>query len=98
MNEIIRSLLILSGELKEVKVHLQFLKKSRIEYFKEAWIDSEEVLQALHISKRTLQKLRDSGTLPFSRISGKFYYMLSDIENLLKANYSHADSPRHGNK
>ena len=43
---------------------------------------------ALNISQRTLQTLRDNGTLPFSRISGKFYYKVSDLEALLESNYS----------
>lgn len=98
MNEVIRSLLHLSGELKEVKVHLEFLKKSRVEYFKEAWVDSADVLDILRISKRTLQSLRDTGDLPFSRINGKLYYKLSDIEKLLEANYSANKSRSHENR
>lgn len=98
MNEVIQSLLLLSGELKEVKVHLEFLKKSRVEYFKEAWCDSLDVLDILKISKRTLQTLRNSGALPFSRINGKFYYKLADIEKLLEANYSPLKQKSHGTK
>lgn len=98
MNEVIKSLLLLSGELKEVKVHLEFLKKSRVEYFKEAWIDSQDVLDILKISKRTLQSLSNTGELPFSRINGKLYYKLADLEKLLEANYSPAKQSSHGNK
>lgn len=98
MNELIRSFLLLSGELKEVKVHLEFLKKSRVEYFKEAWVDSADVIDILRISKRTLQSLRDSGELPFSRINGKLYYKLADLEKLLEANYSVNNSRGHGTK
>lgn len=98
MNEIIKNMLLLSGELKEVKVHLEFLKKSRVEYFKEAWIDSQDVLDILKISKRTLPTLRNSGSLPFSRINGKYYYKLADIEKLLEANYSPAKQNSHGIK
>lgn len=88
MNAIIKSLLLLSGELKEVKVHLQFLHKTRVQHFKEAWVDGADAMEVLKISRRTLSKLRNSGELPFSQINGKLYYKLSDIEKLLEANYS----------
>ena len=67
---------------------MQQFQKSRLERFNEAWIDGQDVMQTLHISKRTLQSLRDSGVLPYSRINGKFYYKVSDIEKMLEANYS----------
>lgn len=98
MMEIMQALLKLSGELKEIKVHLQQINKTRLEKFNEAWIDGQDVMQVLHISKRTLQSLRDSGTLPYSRLNGKFYYKLSDIESLLEHNYSNLKSDRHGVK
>lgn len=88
MNEILQSILHLSGELKEIKAHLQYPKKTRAEIFNESWIDGQDVLLALNISQRTLQTLRDSGTLPFSRLNGKFYYKVSDLEALLESNYS----------
>ncbi len=52
------------------------------------WIDNQDVMQALHISPRTLQTLRSNGTLPYSRINNKIYYRRKDVENLLNANYS----------
>lgn len=88
MNEILQSILHLYGELKEIKAHLQYLKKTRAEIFNESWIDGQDVLLALNISQRTLQTLRDSGTLPFSKLNGKFYYKVSDLEALLESNYS----------
>lgn len=88
MEEIVKGILALSGELKEVKAQLQYLRKTRIEIFNESWIDGQDVLLALNISPRTLQSLRDSGTLPFSRLNGKFYYKVSDLEALLESNYS----------
>ncbi len=51
------------------------------------WIDSQDVMQALHISPRTLQNLRSNGTLPFSRIGNKIYYLRRDILKILSDNY-----------
>ena len=88
MNEIIQMLLRLSQDLEFIKAFIKSLNKSKTELFKENWLDGQDVMQLLHISKRSLQSLRDTGTLPFSRINGKIYYKLSDIEGLLDSNYS----------
>jgi len=96
MQEIVKGILALSGELKEIKAQLQYLRKTRAEIFNETWIDGQDVLLALNISQRTLQTMRDSGTLPFSRLNGKFYYKVSDLEALLESNYSgNLKSKRH---
>lgn len=88
MSEIIDLILRLSDDVKLMKAYVQTLRKSKAELFKESWIDGQDVMQSLHISKRTLQSLRDSGVLPYSRINGKFYYKVEDIETLLENNYS----------
>lgn len=54
----------------------------------EDWLDSQDVVQQLHISQRTLLKLRADGTLPYSRINGKIYYRRQDIQKLLADNYT----------
>ena len=97
MSELIDMILRLSDDIKIVKAYLQHLGK--VDQFRENWIDGQDVMQALHISKRTLQSLRDSGVLPYSRINGKFYYKVEDIETLLESNYSGKKSERrsHGN-
>ena len=53
-----------------------------------AWLDSQDVMQALHISPRTLQTLRTNGTLPYSRIGSKIYYLRGDILKILSDNYT----------
>ena len=99
MKEIIDLLLQLSLEIKFIKAFLEVFRKTRLEQFNESWIDGQDVMQALHISKRTLQSMRDSNELPYSRLNGKFYYKLSDIENMLESNYSQVNkSGSHGNK
>lgn len=55
--------------------------------FLEDWIDGQEVMQKLKISPRTLQTLRSNGTIPFTRIGHKLYYLKQDIERILRNNY-----------
>ena len=87
MNEIMKALLFLSQEIKELKALVVQVQKTRTQKFNENWIDAQDVMLSLHISRRTLQSLRDNGTLPYSRINGKLYYKMSDVESLLESNY-----------
>lgn len=54
----------------------------------EDWFDNQNVMQALHVSTRTLQTLRSNGTLAFSRIGNKLYYRHQDILKILSDNYT----------
>ena len=98
MTEIIDLLLALSQEIKDIKTRIEVLRQSRVERLKDSWIDNQDVLQTLHISKRTLQTLRTNGTLPYSKVKGKFYYKVADIEQLLQDNYYNHNFKRDGNK
>ena len=46
------------------------------------WLDNQDVCQMLNISPRTLQTLRDNGTLAFSQINRKVYYKPVDVESI----------------
>ena len=48
------------------------------------WLDNQDVCQMLNISPRTLQTLRDNGTLAFSQINRKMYYKHEDVESILR--------------
>ena len=47
------------------------------------WLDNQDVCQILNISPRTLQTLRDNGTLAYSQINRKVYYKPKDVEKIL---------------
>lgn len=50
-------------------------------------MSSEEVCDALKITKRTLQQYRDDGMLSYVALPGKMLYKESDILALLQRNY-----------
>ena len=50
-------------------------------------LDSQDIMQLLHISKRTLQNHRDKRMLAYSKVGNKFYYKMSDVQKLLDKNY-----------
>ena len=47
------------------------------------WLDNQDVCQMLNISPRTLQTLRNNGTLAYSQINHKVYYKPEDVESIL---------------
>ena len=51
---------------------------------KEVWFDNQEVMFKIKISESTLKRHRRNNTIPCTRIKGKYYYKLSDIEKLLQ--------------
>ena len=47
------------------------------------WLTTYEVCQVLKISKRTLQTLRDNGTLAYTKIGNRTYYLPEDVERIV---------------
>ena len=47
------------------------------------WLKSHEVQRILKISPGTLQHLRDSGQLKFSKVGGIVFYEMKDIEEMV---------------
>lgn len=54
----------------------------------EDWLPSHTVERKLGISTRTLQTLRDNGTMPYTKLGGKIYYKRSDIQRILDDAYT----------
>ena len=52
----------------------------------DGWVDSYEVCTFLKISSKTLQRLRAANAISFSRIRGKNFYRISEIQRLLNEN------------
>ena|SRR5688500_12627749 len=67
----------LLGELKEV---LQQSKQST-----KQWLKSSEVRKMLGISHGTLQNLRITRSLPYTKLGGIMFYKYEDIEKILEA-------------
>ena len=55
-----------------------------IEVDGEVLLDNQDVFQLLKISSRSLQRYRTDKKLPYYTISGKLYYKLSDVHQLIR--------------
>ena len=47
------------------------------------WMDNHEGCRRLRISPRTLQTLRDNGTLAFTKIGNRTYYRPDDVKRVV---------------
>lgn len=52
----------------------------------DSWVDSYEVCTFLKISTKTLQRLRTANEISYSKIRGKNFYRISEIQRLLNDN------------
>jgi len=73
---------------------INFRIQSAIAVPGETFVDNQQFLQLMKISKRTAQSWRDEGKISFSQVGAKIYYKLSDIEVLLKEHYNKAFLPK----
>jgi ribonuclease D len=56
----------------------------------ETFVDNQEFIQIMNVSKRTAQSWRDEGIISFSQIGSKIYYRMSDVQSLLDKHYKPA--------
>ncbi|WP_321285805.1 helix-turn-helix domain-containing protein [uncultured Sunxiuqinia sp.] len=75
-------------EIGSLRQELKADKTKNSKKLSETWLDNQEVMELLKISPRTLQNLRDSQSLAFSKVGGKIYYKASDVEDYLKGGYN----------
>jgi hypothetical protein len=54
----------------------------------ERLLDNQDVCQMLNVSKRTLQRYRSSGELPYQMLYHKTFYKESDVEAFIRANFA----------
>jgi hypothetical protein len=52
-----------------------------------SFIDNDEFIKMMNISKKTAQNWRDSGQISFSQIGHKIYYTQTDIANFLASHH-----------
>jgi Transcriptional regulators of sugar metabolism len=57
----------------------------------EALLDNQDLCELLHVSKRTLQRYRDSGELQFQTLYHKTFYKKSDVLAFIKMNFDKKD-------
>ena len=49
------------------------------------WLNNHEVCQYLHISEKTLWRMRTKGEIAYSKIYGQYFYTIGAIKDMLNA-------------
>ncbi|WP_028284028.1 helix-turn-helix domain-containing protein [Olleya marilimosa] len=94
------AIILSTQQYKELVNRLDILNKKLEEKQKspdDTFLDNQEFLQLMNISKRTAQTWRDEGIVSFSQIGSKIYYRMSDVQKLLDKNYKQAFSSKKRN-
>ena len=81
--------IITTDDLREFNTELiQELKElfSTVPDQKKQWLKSPEVMKLLDISPGTLQHLRVTGILPYTKIGGTVYYKYEEVLQMLEKN------------
>ncbi len=85
--------IITQDDLREFKIELLADIKNLLERNSgsnsKKWLKSYEVRELLNVSPGTLQHLRVSGTLPYTKIGGTIYYEYADIQKMILENKCH---------
>ncbi len=88
-NEFLSEQELLSGiytEVKEIKSKLPDRAKEVITDI--GFIDNSELCRAMNISKKTAAAWRRKKVLRFTKMGGKFYYMLADVKEMLQKGFN----------
>lgn len=54
--------------------------------FRKDWLSTEEVMEMLSVSRRTIQNYRDEGKIPYTQNGRKILYPRDGIEEFLRKN------------
>lgn len=75
----------LVGNIEEIAAYIRKSENGKSSSDAERWISNKEAMRILGVSQRTLQRYRDNGCIPFSKIGKNCRYRLSDIKHVLEA-------------
>lgn len=63
-----------------------YLKRLEDTSYDDLWLNNHEVCQYLHISEKTLWRMRTKGEIAYSKLYGQYFYTIGAIKDLLNAN------------
>lgn len=75
----------LVGRIEEIAEYIRKSENTKSSVGTERWISNREAMEILGVSSRTMQRYRDTGCIPFSKIGKNCRYRLSDVERALEA-------------
>jgi len=76
----------LSAKINTIAKFVASIQAKSEEEPTEGWVDNYEVCTFLKISPKTLQRMRAANLVSYSRIRGKNFYKISEIQRLMENN------------
>ncbi|AKK71967.1 DNA-binding protein [Chryseobacterium gallinarum] len=73
----------LNSRINTISNHLKKLEDTS---YDDLWLNNHEVCQYLHISEKTLWRMRTKGEITYSKIYGQYFYTIGAIKEMLNAN------------
>lgn len=74
----------LNEKIKYILEHLQHREKEE-NCYDDLWLNNHEVCEYLHISSRTLSRMRKRGEITYSKIHGQYFYTLGGIRRMFQS-------------
>ena len=71
---------------ERLKAINDFILKSEDTSYDSLWLNNHEVCQYLHISEKTLWRIRTKGEIAYSKMYGQYFYTIGAIKEMLNAN------------
>lgn len=71
---------------KQMKEEFKGLKDSLIKAKLPKYLKNKDVMEIVGCSYGTLEKLRNSNTLPYKRVLGTYYYEVNEVERIFGVN------------
>ena len=84
-------MLRLMGRFDKLDDFIEILRERYTVINGERYMDNQDLCLLLNVSKRTLQRYRSSGELPYHNIFHKIYYKEVDVEIFIKEKFNKND-------
>ncbi|MBN8785783.1 DNA-binding protein [Elizabethkingia anophelis] len=70
---------------ERIKSISEYILKMDNTSYDSLWLNNHEVCQYLHISEKTLWRMRTKGEIAYSKMYGQYYYTIGAIKDMLNA-------------
>jgi hypothetical protein len=84
--EMITRLNKMNDKLTELVTRSEYESESPTQKLAREYINSDVAARLLHISPRSLAKMRQKGSVPFTKVGRKIVYNTSDLKSYLEEN------------
>lgn len=66
-------------------IRRRLLEQEEQSSFDTLWLNNHDVCQSLHISEKTLWRMRRKAEITYAKMYGQYYYKIGDIKKMLQS-------------